>query len=167
MWGTPLQVSLRLWSPCLTPLDPATGTVIIAEAIEMSPVKAETPRGSRGGVLSPAGWEGFVAGCCPSATRQALGSWGAGLCSIRPVWPLRTGTLLYQGSAMLAGGSELFHEAWRPQVAPLPSWPLMGPPVLQRLVHVSPLVANSHQMGRLRCLGQHDMAPNTYSQPPD
>lgn len=52
--GDPLRISLRLWSPHITPLEPAPGA-IIARAMGLALVKAETPRGL-GGHSVPTKW---------------------------------------------------------------------------------------------------------------
>lgn len=60
--------------------------------------------GRGGGACAQPCWVGRFRGWrCPSAPRQPLGSWETGPCGIRPVRPLRTGTLLSQGTAVLAG----------------------------------------------------------------
>lgn len=161
--GDPLQVSLRFWSPRLAPLDPATGTVIIAEATGMALGKAEIPGGPRG--------PGAGRGGLRSALLGGKVSWLA--LSVSPTPASRQlGDRAVRHKAVpgrcCVGRAVVSSSMW-PGVPESPPCRTchQGDPLLQHLVHVSPLVANAHQMGSPRCPGQQDTAPNTYSRPSD
>lgn len=105
--GDPLQVSLRFWSPRLAPLPQGLSSLPKLQGWHWgrlrSPGAPGVPGRGRGACAQPC-WVGRFRGWrCPSAPRQPLGSWETGPCGIRPVRPLRTGTLLSQGAAVLAG----------------------------------------------------------------
>lgn len=171
--GDPLQVSLRFWSPRLAPLDPATGTVIIAEATGMALGKAEIPGGPRG--------PGAGRGGLRSALLGGKVSWLA--LSVSPTPASRQlGDRAVRHKACPASedrdpavpgrccvGRAVVSSSMWPGVPKSPPCRTchQGDPLLQHLVHVSPLVANAHQMGSPRCPGQQDTAPNTYSRPSD
>lgn len=171
--GGPPQVSLRFWSPRLAPLDPATGTVIIAEATGMALGKAEIPGGPRG--------PGAGRGGLRSALLGGKVSWP--VLSVSPTQASRQlGDRAVRHKACPASedrdpavpgrccvGRAVVSSSMWPGVPESPPCRTchQGDPLLQHLVHVSPLVANAHQMGSPRCPGQQDTAPSTYSRPSD